>query len=427
MRSKTLIAAGLAAVFGLAACSSGDDDETGGGGGETGGDGTLSGEVTMWYPPIAGDAEREFWDAKIAEFTEMHPDVEVTVEIVPWDGRAERLQTGIAGNTTPDVTYVLPSDVYSYGSQGIFTDVSSIIAEDSDDFLPNALETLSVDGTLYAVPTLVGMSTTIYVRDVWDAVGISEEDYPTTFEEVRELAPMLADEGYYITQYDAAPSMTLNGSFYPLLWASGGRVLNADGEVTVNGPEAIEALDFISFLVDNDYTPRDALTTDLPVETSPIARGEVAMLFARSVASLTQYGLTEEQLVVGPPIENTESTSYGNVGGYALFEGSADNEAAHEWIRFVTSPAFLAEFLPERDQLSPRLSVTDLYPEDSPNAQLAQYLDRGIVDPQAPGGTEIMNVLKPAVQSVLLGQAEPQAAMDGAAEEIEGVLARTGG
>lgn len=426
MRNRTVTATALVAVLGLAACGSDADDEPTGT--STGGaDGALSGEVTMWYPPIGGDVERAFWDEKITEFNEEHPDVDVTVEIVPWDGRAERLQTGIAGSTTPDVTYVLPADVYSYGSQGIFADVSEIIAEDQDDFLPNTLETMSVDGTLYAVPTLVGMSTTIYVKDVWDAMGIPEEEYPTTFDEVREYAPMLKEEGYYITQYDAAPSMTLNGSFYPLLWASGGRVIDESGEVALNGPEGVEALEFVSWLAENDYTPQDALTTDLPVETSPIARGEVAMLFARSVASLTQYGVTEEQLVVGPPIANTESTSYGNVGGYALFEDSADNAAAHEWIRFITSPEFLEDFLPERDQLSPRTSVTDLYPEGSPNAELEQYIDRGIVDPQSPGGTEIMNVIKPQVQAVLLGQAEPQAALDAAAEEIEGVLARSGG
>src|SRR5699024_7010961 len=161
---------------------------------------------------------------------------------------------------------------------------------------------------------------------------------------------------------------------------------------------ALEALDFVKWLVDNDYTPRDALTTDMPVETSPIARDEVAMLFARSVASLTQYGLTEEQLVVGPPIENTEAISYGNVGGYALFAEAADNAAAKEWIRFITSPEFLEEFLPDRDQLSPRASVTDLYPEGSPNAELVQYMDRGIVGPQVQGASEIMDVIKPHLQ-----------------------------
>lgn len=424
MRKSALLSTGLAATLLLAACGSGDD--AGGGDGAGGNSGALSGEVTMWYPPIAGDVEREFWDAKIEEFAEMHPDVEVSVEIVPWDGRSERLQTGIAGNTAPDVTYVLPSDVYSYGSQGVFADVSDVISEDADDFLPNALEAMTIDGALYAVPTLVGMSTTIYVRDVWDAIGIEEADYPTTFDEVRELAPRLKEEGYYITQYDAAPTMTLNGSFYPLLWASGGRVIDENGEVVLNSPEALEALEFVKWLVDNDYTPHDALTTDMPVETSPIAREEVAMLFARSVASLTQYGLTEEQLVVGPPIANEESISYGNVGGYALFADSADNEAAQEWIRFITTPEFLEEFLPERDQLSPRQSVGDLYPEDSPNAALTEYMDRGIVGPQVPGASEIMNVIKPHLQAALLGEAEPQAALDAAAAEVEGVIARNG-
>lgn len=416
MKRNLAVATGLAAALVLSACGSGGSSEEGGG------------EVTMWYSPIAEDIEREYWDGMIKDFMAEHPDVDVSVEIVPWEARTERMQTAFVGNTEPDVTYVLPADVYTYGSQGAFADVSDVIAEDTDDFLPNALDALTYDGTPYGVPTLMGMSSTIYVKQVWDAIGVKPDDYPTTFDEVREFAPRLKEAGYYVTQYDAAPTMTLNGSFYPLLWSSGGRVLNEDAtEATINSPAGLEALEFVKWLVDNEYTPKAALTADLPVETSPIAQGKVAMLFSRSVASLTLYGLTDDQLYVGAPTANTESTSYGNVGGYALSADSADNEAAKEWIQFITSPENLEEFLPPRNQLSPRMSVTGLYEDGSNNARLQQWLDRGIVEPAHQAATEIMDVIKPHIQAALLGKTEPQAALDAAAKEIDGALARAGG
>ncbi|MDO5535290.1 MAG: sugar ABC transporter substrate-binding protein [Propionibacteriaceae bacterium] len=385
----------------------------------------LTGSVTMWYPPIGGDIERAYWDGMIEKFNAEYPNVDVNVEIIPWDSRGERLQTAIAGRQTPDVTYALPADIFSWSANGLLTEVDDVIAEDRDKFLPNAIDTMSTDGKLYGVPILVGLTSTVHVKPVWDDMGVAEADYPKTWDEVREWAPKLKEKGYYVTQYDAAPTMTLNGSFYPLLWSAGGTVLNEEGtEATLNGPEGLKALEFAKWLVDNEYTPKDALTQALPVETSPIAAKKVAMLFARSTASLVQHGLSMDELVIARPLADAKPASYGNVAGYVVFKSAEHPEAAKAWIDFISDPEELREFLPERKQHSARSDITDLFPEGSPDAVLAQYLDDGVTEPRSPKATEIMNLIKPHVQSALLGQTEPQAALDAAAQDIDAALAR---
>lgn len=385
----------------------------------------LTGTVTMWYPPIGGDIERAYWDSMITRFNEKYPKVEVKVEIIPWDARTERLRTAIAGKQTPDVTYALPADVYSWSANDLLTEMDDLVADERDKYLPNALDTMSMDGKLYALPILVGLTSTIYVKPVWDDMGVAEADYPKTWDEVREWAPKLKEKGYYVTQYDAAPTMTLNGSFYPLLWSAGGTVLSEDGKkATLNGPEGLKALEFAKWLVDNDHTPKDALTQALPVETSPIAQKKVAMLFSRSTASLVQNGLTIDELAIGRPLADEKAAGYGNVGGYVMFKSAKDPEAARAWIEFISSPEELKGFLPDRKQQSARSDITDLFPAGSPDAELAKYLTDGVTEPRSPKSTQVMNLIKPHVQEALLGKVEPQAALDAAAKEIDAALAK---
>lgn len=414
MHKRTLAVATAAALtLGLAACGT----ESGPAGGD------VSGTVTMWVPPTGGDPqlEQDYWATSIEGFNELYPDVTVEVEVIPWEGRGERLTTAIAGRTTPDVTYLLPADVANYGDLGVLADVSGVIADDRDDFRPNALSALTVDGTLYAVPTLMSVTTTMFNKTVLDELGI---DQPETWDDVRDIAQEVKDAGYFVTQYEGAPTQTLNGSFYPLLWQAGGNVLNEDNtEAAFNGPEGLEALEFVKWLVDGGYTPRDSLTTALPVETSPVANGEVLMVFSRSVASMTANGLAADSILIAPPLRNVEQLSYGTAAGFAMFEQSENKPAAEAWIQWITSADQLREFLPPRNAHSPRLSVEDLYEAGTLQASDGEQLEFMTIGLNIPEATQIMEILKPHLQAALLGQVEPQAALDAAADEVNALLA----
>ncbi|MGA4506987.1 ABC transporter substrate-binding protein [Propionibacteriaceae bacterium G1746] len=420
-RSALMIAGGVAGGMALTACGSDSGSDVPA---STSDPSTLSGSITVWYPPIGGDIERPYWDAQIKKFNAAYPNVKVSVEIIPWDSRGERMSTAIKGKTTPDLTYALPADIYNWGSGGLLVPLDDVLA-DKDKYLPNALSTMTYDGKLYGAPTVMGLTTTLHVKPVWDAMGIDAANYPKTFDEVKELAPKLKEKGYYITQYDAAPTMTLNGSFYPLLWSAGGTVLNEEGtKATLNGSEGLRALEFAKWLVDGGHTPKDALTQQLPVETSPIAQKKVAMLFSRSTASLLLNGLKLDELVVAEPLADAKSAGYGNVGAWVIFNESKNKQAAAAWFNFQNTPENLKEFLPPRNQQSPRSDVTGLYKEGTPEAVLSTMMDKGVTEPKSPKATEIMGIIKPEVQAALLGQKEPQKALDDAAAKIDAALAK---
>jgi multiple sugar transport system substrate-binding protein len=414
-RSMAALAISTALALGVVACA-GDSGKREGGE-------TLKGTVTMWVPPTGGDAQAEqgYWNKSIEGFKKVYPDVSVKVEVIPWEGRGERLTTAVAGRTTPDVAYMLPTDVANYGDMRVLEDVSGVIAEDRADFRPNALEALTVNGVLSGVPTLMSVTTTMFNKDVLNALGVKP---PETWDDVRQVAEKAKAAGYYTTQYEGAPSQTLNGSFYPLLWQAGGDLLNEEKtEAAFNGKEGREALEFVKWLVDNGYTPRDSVTSALPVETSPVANGKVLMVISRSLASMTSNGLAKEDILIAPPLKNAKQASYGTVAGFSIFKQSKNKPASEAWVKWITSPDQMREFLPPRNAHSPRLSVGDLYEPGSLQFADGEQLDYMTIGLNIPKATKIMEILKPHLQSALLGKVEPQAALDAAAKEVNSLLA----
>lgn len=208
-------------------------------------------------------------------------------------------------------------------------------------------------------------------------------------------------------------------------WQAGGEILNEKGDqAAFNSDAGVKALEFAKWLVDNGHTPKDAITTELKAETSPLAQGKVAMTFSRSLASLEQSGLSTVSLLVGPPLKDAAQASFGTVGGYARFKTSKHPQVADAWIKWITSADHLKEYLPARNFYSPRRSVTGLYESGTPVAEVEAYLDQmnvGLIHPQS---REIMDLIKPHLQSALLGKKEPRAALDAAAKEVNGLLAR---
>ncbi|MFB9238060.1 ABC transporter substrate-binding protein [Plantactinospora siamensis] len=382
----------------------------------------VSGKITMWMAPVGGPLESTWWADRVKQFTGRYPNVTVQVEVVPWPDRAKRLAEAVASHHTPDVAYLIPDEVASYADQKLLVDVSDVIADDRGDFRPAALDAVSSGGALYGVPTLMSPATTIFNRKVVDKVGLTP--LPQTWDDVRNAAPRLKRAGYFTTTYDATPAATLDGTFFPLLWQAGGEVLNASRtKAAFNGPEGVRALDFAVWLADNGHLPKDALDGPASGGKAPAGQGKVAMLYSQSLGAARQGGLADSDMLLAPPLRDRRSVGYAAVGGYSIFKTSTSQAAAKAWVDWLTAPEQLRQFLPPRRQLSPRTSVTGLYPTGSPEAQAEAYLPQmtaGLIHPQA---RKIMDLIRPHLRAALLGEVSSREALDAAARQVDELLA----
>ncbi|HEX3516746.1 MAG TPA: sugar ABC transporter substrate-binding protein [Trebonia sp.] len=390
----------------------------------------MSGSVTMWIYPIAPTGEAADWKPRVAAFEKLYPHVKVNVVVQPWANRDEQLETAIAGGKGPDVVYLIPDQIPGYANSDSLENVASMVASDKKDFYPSALSALTYNGTLYGVPLLMQATTLLANKKILQAAGISQ--VPSTWSEFLADAPKIKAAGYYVTEYDAAPDETLNESFYPLLWQAGGQVLTANNkQAAFNSSAGVAALSFLQTLVKDGYVPKDPLTVDPTVDTDPIEQGKVAFVMTGDVASLTptaQSPLSDWE--VAPPLSSGadgKTISYGTVGGLSILSGSQNKAAAAAWVNWVTSTAQIKTYDQSHDYFSPRISVGTLF---SPSTLIGQeekmlpYVTQGSIDLES---RQIISLLAPKIQAALLGQPNPQQALNSAATAVNSLLARSGG
>jgi multiple sugar transport system substrate-binding protein len=107
----------------------------------------------------------------------------------------------------------------------------------------------------------------------------------------------------------------------------------------------------------------------------------------------------------------------------AIFDGSGVEEKAIEFAKYITSPAIQEEY-----ELQGESGLTPLRPSPRIDALVEeQPMWKPLIDGIAYGGPEplfmdykgFQNAMITMVQSVVTGDAEPQAALEQAAEEIE--------
>jgi ABC-type glycerol-3-phosphate transport system substrate-binding protein len=106
--------------------------------------GDLSGELTVWAMGAEGTKLGTLADA----FMAANPGVKVSVTPVDWGQAVAKLQTAIAGKTTPDVSQMGTDMMGKFGATGAFEPVPADIAPAG--YFESAWNTNMVDGVVSA-------------------------------------------------------------------------------------------------------------------------------------------------------------------------------------------------------------------------------------------------------------------------------------
>ncbi|MDQ0614468.1 multiple sugar transport system substrate-binding protein [Microbacterium sp. W4I4] len=415
MRHKAPAAAGALAVSALlllTACSGTEAPPA-----ESSSPEDVSGTVTFWPYPLGGVKEASWWQPYIEKFNETYPKVKIDLQMQAFAGREEALVTAISGGNEPDVVYFNPDFVPKYAAEDLLLPLDDL-RDDWDKFHDSALEAMTYDGTLYSAPQLMTAGNDFCNTVVLKAAG--GVPCPTTWEEIKEIAPAVKDSGNFVTNYYGTG--TLNSTFYKYLWQAGGDVLNKDmTEATFNSAEGVKALTFIKELADNEWVPREEVATIPPFEQSQQGLGKVAYNGGGNiVANRDLHGADAIETVA--TLKDVKQVASGTVGGWSIFNTTEAPEASQAWVRFLTDVDFMSTLLPEANYYSPRSDITGLYADDpimAAGEEAIPFVRTGVASPKA---REIIDLLKPHIQLVLLEGADPQKELDAAAEEVNRIL-----
>ncbi|MGP3960356.1 ABC transporter substrate-binding protein [Nonomuraea sp. 3N208] len=414
---KKATAAGIAAALSvmIAGCGSG-------------GSGSDKSTLTLWmYPVIADQAKHKvFWDKVEKDFEAKNPTIDVKIDQQPWDGRQEKVTTALASKKGFDLVVLGPDQIPQYAQQGTLEPMDDVIAADKAAYLPNALTALTVSGKLYGVPIYQTITAPIYNKKLFADAGVTK--VPETLAELKEAAPKLAAKKVAILDYPGKPEVSLNQSFYPILWANGGSVFSPDGKsMTVNNQQGIDSLQLLLDLKAVGGLPENTASKSNDIEGSPLAAGKTAMYHAATALNAEQLGaaIGAENLGIGLPLEGTKRVAFGIPGGLVLAKHSENKDAAKKFATYVASPEVAAPLAKESGFFSARTDVT--IPDQSATskefAKSLQYAYPGDAHPKA---RQVMAMISAHIQAALIGKEDAKTALDAAAKEGNELLA-TGG
>lgn len=180
----------------------------------------------------------------LENFEKENPDIKIDFMHIP-QNYFQKIHLLFASNTAPDVIFINNLYLPVYANAKLLEDLteSSII---SDKFYPKAIQALSYNGKIYAIPRDVSTLVVYYNKDLFDKKNLPYPNKDTTFDEFLQLAIKITDKnnGIFGISFEEEPLFYL-----PYLMSEGGGLLADDFKTDIlNTPESLRAIDFYANL-----------------------------------------------------------------------------------------------------------------------------------------------------------------------------------
>lgn len=405
------------ALLALAAC------------GPNAGGGDADGLRFAWWGNTVRDAQT---NEALDLYLENHPDLTISREPTDWNGYWDKMATQVAGGETPDILQMDEAYLSEYSSRGVLLDLEEG-GLTTDAFDPSALDAGRVDGTLYAVNAGVNAPVLLANPALFEEAGVDMPDDTTwTWDDLEDIATRISEgteDGTYGVQ-----QLGIQGDPNLSVYLRQLGVEKFEGEqLGFTAAELTQWFEFAQRLQDSGAAPPADVAVEesgQAVDQSLFATGRCALQsqWSNQVVTLDE-SLDGEVVVLRLPSMTGSAADaqlwYKASMYFAVAASSAQPEAAVELVDWLVNSEeagmiLLAERgvpanLDVRAAIESELSASDLKAVDFIEAIAEELGEQPPITP--PGGNAVSDVLLRAMEDVLFGRAEPQAAAETAIDE----------
>ncbi len=452
MKLKKTLALGLAAVLGIAACSSGG--ATSAPSASTGGPSAApttapstapeARTLTVWL--MNGSASDDLVKALNTEFEAAHPGVTVKYEVQQWNGIVSRLNGALAAPQPPDVVETGNTQTANYAAAGALMDVTDKRADlgggtsadgtSADELWLGGLNDSSMwDGKLLAVPFYAGNRIVIYNKDQFAAANIdpasitSKDKLIAAAKKLQEANKSVADySGLYIPGQNWYALMSF-------IEDRGGHIaVNESGtwKGTLDTPEAQAGIqDYVDYFKAGSTGPADNDEAN-PEQATVMAAGKAGMM----IANLWELGYTETKDaaikgklgVFAIPSSTDGKTAPVFLGGsnLGIAAGSENPDLALDWVKLLSGEKYQKLMIAAGNvPNSKNLAATATSDNANLSVAAGAAAAGSFVTPQDPRWASVesgANPLKDMLTKVLTGKASISDAAKAANDEINARL-----
>lgn len=359
-------------------------------------------------------------------------DVTLKHDPIDFGGQVTKTTATLSGDTgTYDIVETYGFVIPSLGEDEKLVPLNDLWDKYADDYglgeiSESMVEGMSYDGDIFAIPMQAQMFVMAYRTDIFEDLGL---EVPTTFDEMITAAEAIKAEG--LMDYPIAlpwlATADVTTGFQGAMNSVGADFVTADGDVTLDSPEAKQALE--AMLALKPYMDPQVTTFDQPKVQQQMFNGTAAMsiMFSGRMFDLTLESnskLFENFGFAGAPkISADAEYSYNrlSIDGWSIpFNTKLDHDMLFVMMASAVSEdastASVPAAYPAREGM-----VTE---ENSPYGAAANDSIASAMPPiVSPVIADITNEIRPILVSVLNGQVtvdDGLAQMQAAGEKIAG-------
>jgi multiple sugar transport system substrate-binding protein len=389
--------------------------------------------VVLWHGYV--DVEGKALADAAKKFNATHSKIHVTVQNYGnADYALQKVLTAIRGGSYPDIVYLYGSWAANMARTPKAVDVAPLIKADPsinwNDFWPAERQAVTVGDKIVGVPALVDNLALVYNKKLFDQAGMS---YPTpdwTWDDFRAAAKRLTDASskQFGWAYVNDASEDTVWRFDALLWQAGGDILTPDQKhAAFNSPAGVAAATLLQQMATVDHSIY--LDNGNGNYANLFNSGKIGMLFT-GPWDLSGFPDVDYGIQILPGNENHQTIS-GPDQWVMLDNGDDRRNAAWTFLKWFTSPTEAMQWSLATGDLPIRSSQTQTpdYPKYTAKYKgIAMFVENEQnalkARPVLPTYNEISQAMGQAIQAILLGKAQPQQALDQAAQQVDEILAK---
>jgi multiple sugar transport system substrate-binding protein len=387
-------------------------------------------EIDVWFHSGKGE-ERDVLDAQVEDFNSMQDEVFVNAVLLPEGSYNDQVNAAALAGDLPCLLDFDGPFLYNYAWSGYLKPIDEYVsAELKDDFLPSIISQGTYGGKLYSLGTFdSGLS-------IWGNKAMLEEagvriptgiDDPWDMDEFMAAAEALAalDSTEYVIDFKlnyGAGEWQPYG-FSPIVQSFGGDLIDrsdyqsADG--VLNGPEAVEAMEFFQGLFEAGYA-------------NPAPAGDDDF-YGRKVVPLAYVGhwmwgphsegLGDDLVLLPMPNFGGEAVTGMGSWNWGITSTCENPDAAWTFLEYLVEPDQILRMTNANGAVPARKSAvadSELFGEGGPLNIFVQQLEGGVAleRPVTPAYPVISSAFDEAARNIITG-ADVQAELDAAVAKID--------
>jgi multiple sugar transport system substrate-binding protein len=378
---------------------------------------------------------------KLPEFEEL-TGIKVRLEDFPEDQFRQKMVVELAGGSTTIDAFATGTNFEGrkFYSSGWYEYLDPYLADpnktgpdfDPDDFIRSVWDAQVFEGNRVAIPLNAVTWLLFYRKDVYEQAGL---EVPQTMDDLVANAAKVHGDNIYGFAGRGMKTQSV-AEFGPFLYAYGGEWIDSQRRPAFNSPAGVKALQTYVQLMQN-YANPGAAENHWYDELALMQQGETAHI-VDTAAWLGVLSNPEKSTVVDkvgfahvPTVPGQEAKANLWSWNMAISSLSKKKDPAWLFIQWVTGKD-MQLFIQAKNFPTARQSAWNS-PEfaavsnqewlDAVLASFAHATPMG--HPEVVEVQQIEDVIGTAIVDAILGNKQPQAALDGAAEEVAEIMART--